>query len=102
MNWPGSLCSSTLRRWTAIALALQHSMHIDDYLPPFVGAELCGIGRHFPCPHGDHVKYSSRGKLHQPVRNVRRRRRNLSGDWTIASALLAVADSAIRVKKFFA
>src|SRR5215831_21177522 len=101
MNWPRSLCSSTLRRAVAVAHALQHSMHIGDDLPPLVGTELRGIRRHFPRPHGDHVKHSARRKLHQPVRNVRRWRRNLSGDWTIAFALLAVADRAIRVKKFF-
>src|SRR5262249_25437548 len=52
--------------------------------------------------HCDYVKDPSGRKLHQPIGNIRWRRRNLAGDRPVAFALLAVANHAVGLEERFA
>src|SRR6476469_5684371 len=82
-------------------MPLQHHVHISDDLPALIRTELGRIRRHLSCSKVDHVKNSPRRKLHQTIRKIRSRRRDLTGDRSIALALLTVTDETVRLKQRF-
>src|SRR5436305_7917070 len=96
-----SLAASIARGLWPVSKSLKHHVHISNDLPALIRTELGCIRWHLSCSKSDDVKNPPGRKLDQTIRKIRRRRRDLAGDRSIALALLAVTDETVGLKQRF-